>query len=90
MRQSLGENSVMLLTLDNALMQAYAGGELAERLLVNALATVAPASHVQWSVDEAFDDLNRLRKAMLGSRLVDNGGEARRQMGAQPRPGGHP
>lgn len=70
-RQSLGKNAALVVTLDSALMQAYAAGELAEQLLVNALATVAPESHVPWSVDEAFDDLSRLRKAMLGSRLVD-------------------
>lgn len=70
-RQSLGKNAGLLLTLDSALMQAYSGGELAEQLLVNALATVAPESQAPWSVDEAFDDLSRLRQAMLGSRLND-------------------
>ena len=70
-RQSLGRNAAIVVTLDSALMQAYSGGELAEQLLVNALATVAPEPHVQWSVDEAFADLNRLCKAMLGSRLTD-------------------
>ena len=70
-RQSLGKNAALVVTLDSALMQAYAGGELAEQLLVNALATVAPAPHARWSVDEAFEDLNRLRKAMLGSGLTN-------------------
>lgn len=70
-RQSLGKNTATVVTLDNALMQAYSGGELAEQLLVNALATVAPEPHVQWSVDEAFEDLRRLCQAMLGSRLTD-------------------
>ena len=68
-RQSLGKNAPLVVTLDSALMRAYPGGELGEQLLVNALATVAPESHAQWSVDSAFDDLNRLCKAMLGSNL---------------------
>ena len=70
-RLSLGRNSAVVVTLDSALMRAYPGGELADQLLVNALATVAPESNVRWSVDEAFEDLNRLRRAMLGSRLTD-------------------
>ena len=70
-RQSLGRNTAVVVTLDSTLTQAYPGGELADQLLVNALATVAPESHLQWSVDEAFEDLNRLRNAMLGSRLTD-------------------
>ena len=70
-RRSLGRNTAIVVTLDSALMQAYPGADLADQLLVNALATVAPEPNVPWSVDEAFADLNRLRKAMLGSRLTD-------------------
>ena len=40
--QMLGRNAGLLVTLGDALIRAYAGGELADQLLVNALATVAP------------------------------------------------
>ncbi len=69
--QMLGRNAGLLVTLDDALMRAYAGGELADQLLVNALATVAPEPNARWSVDAAFEDLSALEKALQGSHLYE-------------------
>ena len=70
-RQSLGDSAVSVMTLDDALMKAYPGGELAEQLLVNALAIIAPTSDTNWSVDDAYIELETLTRAMTGLKLID-------------------
>lgn len=67
--RSWGGNAGFVVTLDDALCQAHAGGEGAERLLVLALATIAPDMDAGWGVDAAFADLQKLRKALRGAAL---------------------
>ena len=70
LRRVLGRNAEFVTTLDNGLCKAHAGGEASERLLALALATIAPPPSADWTVDAAHDDLQQLRKALAGSRLV--------------------
>ena len=65
--QALGRNSHFVVTLDDALLQAYSGGELGEELLVTALASIAPES--AWTVDAAFADLQTLHRALIGANM---------------------
>lgn len=65
-----GANAGFVMTLDDALCQAHAGGEAGEQLLVHALANVAPPAEAPWSVDAAFADLQRLRRALRGAALA--------------------
>ena len=67
--QTLGRNTHFVMTLDDALLQAYSGGELGEELLVTALASVAPEGSDGWSTDAAFADLESLNKALLGANM---------------------
>ena len=70
-RKTLGRNSSFVVTLDNALMRAYPGGELGEELLVMAMATIATPSCHEWSVQSAYDGLTRLRDALKGANMPD-------------------
>ena len=70
LRRVLGRNAEFVTTLDNGLCKAHASGQASERLLVLALATIAPPPSADWAVDAAHDDLQQLRKALDGSRLV--------------------
>lgn len=65
-----GANAGFVMTLDDALCQAHAGGEGGEQLLVLALATIAPPSNADWRVDAAFADLQALRRALRGAALA--------------------
>lgn len=67
--QGLGRNSRFVVTLDDALMEAYSGGELGEELLATALACVAPNDVGAWSVDDAFSALNGLRQVLVGANM---------------------
>ena len=67
--RSWGGNTGFVVTLDDALCEAHAGGEGSEQLLVLALATIAPDVGAEWSVDGAFADLQRLRNALRGAAL---------------------
>ena len=67
--QTLGMNAGFVVTLDDALQRVFRGGEAAQRLLVLALSTIAPAKAQRWSIDEAFAELNNLRAAMTGAGL---------------------
>ena len=67
--QTLGRNAHFVLTLDDALLQAYSGGELGEELLVTALASIAPDDGRRWSVEAAFGDLEALNRALLGANM---------------------
>lgn len=57
-------------TLDNGLCRAHQCADAAERLLILALSTIAPAPADEWPVDDAHEDLRRLRKALAGSNLI--------------------
>ena len=70
LRRVLGRNAEFVTTLDNGLCKAHPGGEASEHLLALALATIAPPPSADWTVDAAHDDLQQLRKALAGSRLV--------------------
>ena len=63
-----GRNAGFVTTVDDALLTAYAGGEGAELLLILALATIAPLGQ-DWPVESAFEDLQRLRAALLDAGL---------------------
>lgn len=67
--RTLGRNSHFVVTLDDALMQAYSGGELGEELLVTALASIAPTEDAVWPVDAAFADVETLRAALVGANM---------------------
>lgn len=67
--RSWGTNAGFVVTLDDALCQAHAGGEGGEQLLLLALATIAPTADAGWSVDAAFADLQKLRRALRGAAL---------------------
>ena len=62
-----GSNRGFVLTFDDALMTAHAGGQGAEHLLVTALATIAPGDSQRWSVDQAHVDLATLCHALRRS-----------------------
>lgn len=64
-----GGNVGFVVTLDDALCKAHAGGEGGEQLTVLALATIAPSAEAAWSVDAAFADLQRLRRSLAGAAL---------------------
>lgn len=69
-RQLLGRNAPFVTTLDQALCNAYPGARAAEHLLTVAMSTVAPAPHESvWQVDRAHQDLDELRRAMVGAGL---------------------
>ena len=63
-----GRNAGFVTTVDDALLTAYAGGEGAELLLTLALATIAPQEQ-DWPVDSAFEDLRKLRAALVDAGL---------------------
>ena len=67
-RQLLGRNAPFVTTLDQALCNAYPGARAAEHLLTVAMSTVAPQEPV-WEVDRAHQDLDELRRAMVGAGL---------------------
>ena len=67
--QTLGRNSHFVVTFDDALLQAYSGGELGEELLVTALASIAPTEGDVWAVEAAFADLERLQTALIGANM---------------------
>ena len=70
-RQILGRNAPFVTTLDQALCNAYPGGQAAEQLLTMAMSTVAPpADESEWDVDGAHQDLSELRRAMVGAGLT--------------------
>lgn len=66
--QLLGRNAPFVTTLDQALCNAYPGARAAEHLLTVAMSTVAPQEPV-WEVDRAHQDLDELRRAMVGAGL---------------------
>ena len=67
--KGLGRNSRFVVTLDDALMEAYSGGELGEEMLATALACVSPNNVDTWSVDDAFSALDGLRKVLVGANM---------------------
>ena len=68
--KALGRNAGFVSTLDDALQSAFPSGEAAERMLIIALATIAPKLDEAWTLDQAYNDLNDLRKAMHGAGLA--------------------
>lgn len=68
--KAFGRNREFVTTLDNGLCRAHPCADAAERLLILALSTIAPAQADEWPVDDAHEDLQRLRKALAGSNLV--------------------
>lgn len=62
-----GSNSGFVLTFDDAVMTAHAGGQGAEHLLVTALATISPHGSQSWSVDQAHEVLTALCDALRRS-----------------------
>ena len=67
--KGLGRNSPFVVTLDDALMEAYSGGELGEEMLSMALACVCPTHVNAWPVDDAFSALERLRDVLVGANM---------------------
>ncbi len=65
----LGVNSGFVLTVDRALARAFPGGESADHLLMLALATVAPAAHREWAIDDAHLDFSNLLQALAGANV---------------------
>ena len=69
--QAFGSNVEFVTTLDSALCRAHPCGQASEKMLLLALAAIAPPQGVPWPVDEAHDDLQRMRQALVGARLLD-------------------
>lgn len=69
--QAFGSNVEFVTTLDSALCRAHPCGQASEQMLLLALATIAPRRGVPWTVDGAHDDLQRMRQALVGARLLD-------------------
>ena len=67
--KGLGRNSPFVVTLDDALMEAYSGGELGEEMLSMALACVCPPQVNAWPVDDAFSALGTLRDVLVGANM---------------------
>lgn len=69
-----GSNREFVTTLDHGLCRAHPCADAAESLLVLALSTIAPPSNSEWQVEDAYDDFQRLRKALVGSNLTMTSG----------------
>ena len=67
--KGLGRNAPFVVTLDDALMEAYSGGELGEEMLSMALACVCPPQVNAWPVDDAFSALGTLRNVLVGANM---------------------
>ena len=67
--KGLGRNARYVVTLDDALMEAYSGGELGEEMLTTALACLCPNDVGGWSVDDAFAALNGFHKVLVGANM---------------------
>ena len=72
--QGLGRNARFVVTLDDALMEAYSGGELGEEMLATALACVCPGDVGAWPVDDAFSALDGLRTVLVGANMPRTSG----------------
>ena len=72
--QGLGRNARFVVTLDDALMEAYSGGELGEEMLATALACVCPNDVGAWPVEGAFSALDGLRAVLVGANMPRTSG----------------
>ena len=65
----LGRNAGFVTTLDDALQRAHCGADAGHSLLILGLMTVAPDPAGHWTVEQAHEDLARLREAAVGASL---------------------